>query len=109
MPIDSLKIDRSFVRDMSTDPRDTAIIRAIMSIAHSFGMSVIAEGVESSQQAKQLVELGCVAAQGYYYHRPMTAAACRSLLSQINQQQTWSDTLRLRVLRLVSGEPPSRS
>lgn len=108
MPIDSLKIDRSFVRDMSTDPRDTAIIRAIMSIAHTLGMSVIAEGVESGQQAKQLVELGCAAAQGYYYHRPMTAAACRLLLSQITQQQTWSDTLRLRVLRLVSGEPPPR-
>ena len=103
MPIDCLKIDRSFVRDMSSDPRDTAIIRAIMSIAHSLDMSVIAEGVESSAQAKQLVELGCAAAQGYYYHRPMTAVQCRSLLGQTNEQHTWTDTLRLRVLSLVRG------
>lgn len=108
MPIDCLKVDRSFVRDMSDDPRDTAIIRAILSIAHSLGMSVIAEGVESGQQARQLAELGCTAAQGYYYHRPMAAASCRVLLSQIHPQQTWTDTLRLRVLRLVSGEPPAR-
>ena len=108
MPIDCLKIDRSFVRDMSNDPRDTAIIRAIVSIAHSLGMSVIAEGVESGKQAQQLAELGCTAGQGYYYHRPMTAASCRLVLSEITQQQTWTDTLRLRVLRLVSGEPPAR-
>lgn len=104
MPIDCLKIDRSFVHDMSSDPRDTAIIRAIMSIARSLDMSVIAEGVESNEQAKQLAELGCTAAQGYYYHRPMGAAFCRSLLEKNKEQQTWTDTLRVRVIRLVSGE-----
>ena len=108
MPIDCLKIDRSFVRDLSSDPRDTAIIRAIMSIAHSLDMSVIAEGVESAEQAKQLVELGCRAAQGYYYHRPMSGMQCRSLLTEISGPHTWTDTLRLRVLRLVSGESPGR-
>ena len=104
MPIDCLKIDRSFVRDMSSDPRDTAIIRAIMSIARSLDMSVIAEGVESNEQAKQLAELGCTAAQGYYYHRPMGAALCHSLLEKNKEQHTWTDTLRVRVIRLVSGE-----
>lgn len=108
MPIDCLKIDRSFVRDMGNDPRDTAIVRAIISIAKSLDMSVIAEGVEIAQQAKQVLELGCTTAQGYYYHRPMGAAACRQLLSQISHQHTWSDTLRRRVLRLVNGDAPSR-
>jgi diguanylate cyclase (GGDEF)-like protein len=107
MPIDCLKIDGSFVRGIGSDPRDTAIIRAIMSIAHSLDMSVIAEGVESAQQAKQLVEFGCSAAQGFYFHRPMTAAHCRSLLGQLGERQTWTDTLRLRMLRLVSGESPT--
>jgi diguanylate cyclase len=108
MPIDCLKIDRSFVRDMSSDPRDTAIIRAIMSIANSLDMSVIAEGVESGEQAKQLVELGCAAAQGYYYYRPMAGLHCRSLLAEISGQHPWTDTLRLRVLRLVSGHSTGR-
>jgi diguanylate cyclase len=109
LPIDCLKIDRTFVRDMSDNPRDTAIIRAIISIARSLSMSVIAEGVESAEQVKRLGELGCGAAQGYYYHRPMAAASCRELLRQIGQHPTWTDTLRFRVLRLVGGEPSSHS
>ena len=108
MPIDCLKIDRSFVRDMSSNPRDTAIIRAILSIAHTLDMSVIAEGVESGAQAKQLAELGCAAAQGYHYHRPMAAVSCRALLSQPTGRHNWTDTLRLRVLSLVTKESPAR-
>jgi EAL domain-containing protein (putative c-di-GMP-specific phosphodiesterase class I) len=58
----------------------------------------VAEGVESAQQANQLAAMGCEAAQGFYFHRPMAAAFCRDLLRQFGRHYTWTDTLRRRVL-----------
>lgn len=70
---DTLKIDISFIRDMLTDTQDHAIVHAIISMAKVLGMRTIAEGVETEQQAKALSALGCDAAQGYYFGRPVTA------------------------------------
>jgi EAL domain-containing protein (putative c-di-GMP-specific phosphodiesterase class I) len=72
-PIDKLKIDQSFVRDMLSDPTDLAIIRAIIVLGHALGLEVVAEGVELAEQAKQLDEMGCDEFQGYYFARPITA------------------------------------
>jgi EAL domain-containing protein (putative c-di-GMP-specific phosphodiesterase class I) len=69
-PIDKLKIDQSFVRDMLDDPADMAIVRAIVVLGHTLGLSVVAEGVEQAEQAKQL---GCDELQGYYFARPLAA------------------------------------
>jgi EAL domain-containing protein (putative c-di-GMP-specific phosphodiesterase class I) len=66
-PIDKIKIDRSFVRDLSTDAADAAVINAIIAMAHSLNIRVIAEGVESQAQQAYLSERGCDEAQGYYY------------------------------------------
>jgi len=74
-PIDKLKVDQSFVRDMLSDPTDLAIIRAIIVLGHTLGLNVVAEGVELHEQAQQLQNLGCDELQGFYFGRPMSAQA----------------------------------
>ncbi len=72
MPVQTLKIDRSFIKDISTDANDEAIVIAIIQLGKSMNLSVIAEGVETEQQAAFLARHGCNLAQGYYYSRPVT-------------------------------------
>ncbi len=75
LPLDALKIDRSFIRTLTTDPRDTAIVTAIIGVARSLGMDVVAEGVERVAQKQKLLELGCTVMQGYLFGRPMPVEA----------------------------------
>jgi diguanylate cyclase (GGDEF)-like protein len=72
-PIDVLKVDRSFVRDITIDDDDATIVRTILAMAQALNLQVIAEGVESEEQLKLLAALGCSEGQGYYYARPMSA------------------------------------
>ncbi|MDD2841413.1 MAG: EAL domain-containing protein [Tolumonas sp.] len=73
LPLDQLKIDQSFVRDLLTDPNDAAIASTIVTLAQSMGLNVIAEGVETEAQRQRLEELGCYAYQGYLFGRPAPA------------------------------------
>ncbi|NHC42770.1 EAL domain-containing protein [Bacillus sp. MM2020_1] len=73
LPIDYLKIDRSFINGIYEDKQDFAIIDSIISMSHSLGINVVAEGVENELQLKTLMQLHCDEIQGYYYAKPMTA------------------------------------
>ena len=79
-PIDVLKIDRSFVRDIGNDASDAAIVAAIISLAHSLGLSVVAEGVEEQDQLIYLARCGCDTIQGYMVSPPMRAEALEHFL-----------------------------
>ncbi|WP_236715562.1 two-component system response regulator [Pseudomonas sp. BMS12] len=81
LPIDVLKIDQGFVRDMLTDSSDAAIIEAIVRMGQALGLALVAEGVEQQAQADKLQELGCQTLQGYLYCRPMPFAELQQLLS----------------------------
>jgi diguanylate cyclase (GGDEF)-like protein/PAS domain S-box-containing protein len=80
--IDTLKIDKSFIRDLATDSSDYAIVSAIIAIARHLHIEVIAEGVEAYQQSDILRNLHCHQAQGFLFARPMSAAKCLAMLKQ---------------------------
>jgi diguanylate cyclase (GGDEF)-like protein len=75
LPIDVLKIDRSFVTGMMVDPDSVAIVRAVLSLAEALGMSTTAEGIETVELATTLATLGCSSGQGYYFAKPLEAEA----------------------------------
>ncbi|MDQ5879949.1 MAG: hypothetical protein QG638_2686 [Pseudomonadota bacterium] len=80
--VDRLKIDRSFIRDISTDPDDAAIVRAITQMARSLRLKILAEGAETSEQTRFLLAEGCDEVQGFLYSRPLTADAFAKLYRQ---------------------------
>ncbi|MBC7961376.1 MAG: EAL domain-containing protein [Steroidobacteraceae bacterium] len=81
IPISTIKIDQSFVRDLSEEHRSSAIIQAIVDIAKGFGLHLVAEGVETNYQMKTLQQLGCDEMQGYLFSRPVPAAEAERLLN----------------------------
>jgi diguanylate cyclase (GGDEF)-like protein/PAS domain S-box-containing protein len=82
LPIDTLKIDKEFVGDLTSDPDDEAITATIITMAHSLGLRVVAEGVESAEQLDYLREHRCDEIQGYWLSRPMREADCLAFLRQ---------------------------
>ena len=80
LPIHTLKIDRSFVMRMGEADSDLEIVKTIVRLAKNLGLSIIAEGVETDDQLKQLIELGCEEAQGYLFSRPVESSAAEELL-----------------------------
>jgi len=82
LPVDTLKIDKEFVRDLGTDLADLAILRQVVALADAFGLDIIAEGVETAAAARALLDLGCHRAQGFLLSRPLDRLAMESLLTR---------------------------
>lgn len=82
IPADALKVDRTFVGGLGEDVEDTAIVQTIVDLAHTFGMEVIAEGVESQEHVEHLKEIGCDLVQGYYFAKPLAPEAASEFLAR---------------------------
>jgi EAL domain-containing protein (putative c-di-GMP-specific phosphodiesterase class I) len=82
LPVQELKIDRSFVMHMDSDPNDAAIVRSTVDLARSLGLRVVAEGVESQSTWDQLARFGCHLAQGYHLSRPLPVARLDAWLDE---------------------------
>ncbi len=89
LPVDTLKIDMGFVRNLGTNPEDLAIVRAIIGLAEAFGHQTVAEGVETAVAAKTLLRHGCHRAQGFLLSRPVTGQDMESLLSTSRMPMTF--------------------
>jgi EAL domain-containing protein (putative c-di-GMP-specific phosphodiesterase class I) len=79
-PFDTLKIDRSFVRGIAYDHESRLIVSSILNLARSFGMDVVAEGIEDVEQLEELKTMGCPCGQGYYFAKPMEPNAIDALM-----------------------------
>lgn len=78
--VDLIKIDRSFIDGVDTDPKKQAIIFTAVTLAQSFDMKLLAEGIETKVQADLLMQMGCLYGQGYYYAKPMQAKEMKNIL-----------------------------
>lgn len=105
LPIDTLKIDRSFINRVDENPADGAIVSAILAMAKSLDLRVVAEGVETAAQLEALHRHGCEVAQGFFFSRPLPADQCRALLEELAARPTFTDTLRMRVKRGLLEAP----
>jgi diguanylate cyclase (GGDEF)-like protein len=94
-PLDSLKIDRSFISGMEKEPEKLEIVRTIISLAHNLELDVIAEGVESAEQMRLLAEAGCEFGQGFFFSRPVDARSTEDLVAA---QPNWQRELEKSVI-----------
>ena len=98
LPLDQLKLDKSFVRDVLVDPNDAAIAKMILALGKSLGLNVIAEGVETDEQRLFLLEHGCNAYQGYFFGRPMDTMKFESYLWNFCKNRKAGTCARPRVI-----------
>ena len=106
LPVSRIKIDKSFVANITTEPGDAAIVKAVVGMAHSLGLSVIAEGAETEGQLGFLSDLKCDEMQGFYFSRPLAAEDFSVLLQEKRRlAQCANDQRAERILLLVDDEP----
>ncbi len=101
-PVDIIKIDQSFVRDMADDPGDEAIINAVINLGRSLGIRVVAEGIESDAQARRLLEMACDFGQGFLFSKAVPAMRVPALVERFRGELALGAPAA-RGLRLVAG------
>ncbi|HEY5761477.1 MAG TPA: EAL domain-containing protein [Steroidobacter sp.] len=99
LPIDAVKIDQAFVRNITVDPSDAAIVRGVLAMAKQLNIDTIAEGIETAEQLDCLREMGCHRGQGYYFSRPIPADQCRALLEEMDEMRRFTETVKARALQ----------
>jgi EAL domain-containing protein (putative c-di-GMP-specific phosphodiesterase class I) len=104
-PLDALKIDRAFISDMVTDPDDAVITLAVINLAHSLKLKVVAEGVETEAQLDLLIRYACDEMQGYYFSKPADAGALETMLREGRRLKR----SRKRVPNIVTAPRPGVS
>jgi EAL domain-containing protein (putative c-di-GMP-specific phosphodiesterase class I) len=105
LPADMLKIDQSFVRNMLVDRDDLHLVSAVIGLAKSFGLGVIAEGVETIEHGAMLMRLGCDLVQGYGIARPMPADDVLPWVASFNTAGVWQAAAQLPPILNLHGEP----
>jgi EAL domain-containing protein (putative c-di-GMP-specific phosphodiesterase class I) len=108
LPIDTIKIDRSFITHLDSDRTDEAIVRALLAMTHSLRLRAVAEGVETAAQLEVLARHGCEFAQGYFFCKPLAASECEQLLIDLASRTSFTDTLRLRLPGAHAPGPSGR-
>ncbi|HET9092899.1 MAG TPA: EAL domain-containing protein, partial [Acidimicrobiales bacterium] len=104
LPVQELKIDRSFVTNLVDDPSNRIIVRSSIAMAHSLGLTVVAEGAEDEVTCAVLADAGCDAVQGYYFSRPKTAGELQRWLIDGATLSYSKDLPPLRPLRILEGD-----
>jgi diguanylate cyclase (GGDEF)-like protein/PAS domain S-box-containing protein len=103
-PIDSLKIDKSFIVDLSTDPTDAAIVGAIVTLGHALGLTVIAEGVETQEQLEHLAELDCDVVQGFLFSKSLSTEEFHELLKDQRRAAAHGDHPTTQLPSMVANQ-----
>jgi EAL domain-containing protein (putative c-di-GMP-specific phosphodiesterase class I) len=102
-PIDKLKIDRIFINEIVNRPEDASIVRAIISLAHSLRLKVVAEGVETPEQLEFLRTVGCDEYQGYHFSKPLPALKFEELIRSRADDVPFSDEDAARTHSKLAG------
>jgi diguanylate cyclase (GGDEF)-like protein/PAS domain S-box-containing protein len=98
LPVDVLKIDKGFVRDLGQDVAKLPIVNAVIDMAKQLRLTTIAEGIEAPEQAVLLLQLGCDFGQGFLYSKPVSATACGTLLNELKREAPLTQTVLVRAL-----------
>ena len=93
LPVDYLKIDRSFINDLENNDSNKTVVKSIIKVAHSLNMKVTAEGIETKKQAEILRRYGCDNCQGYYFSKPLPFNEIQEYLEQSTSKKSWYSTL----------------
>ncbi len=111
LPVTELKVDQSFVKDLHSEPQSLSIMESIIGMGDAFNLDVIAEGVETDEQATLLLKLGCDMAQGYHISRPMPPAEVPDWIAQWQPEPHWHQTQKLdkQDLSLIAAATEHRS
>ncbi|MFC4308704.1 putative bifunctional diguanylate cyclase/phosphodiesterase [Steroidobacter flavus] len=107
LPIDAVKIDQAFVRNITVDAGDAAIVRGVLAMAKQLNIDTIAEGIETAEQLDYLREMGCHRGQGYYFSKPIPVDQCRALLEEMDEMRRFTETVKARALQVTMAQAPA--